>query len=185
MTLRRPARSGAGSICAKIAAMQSVPAALPSQAAPISEYRTSRRVEFADTDMAGIVHFSRFFVYMEIAEHELLRSLLGTEAHFEYQGDEIGWPRAKATCTFISPARLGDTLDIRVLVRRKGRSSLTYGFEITCGDRRVAEGEVVTICCRMNEKPLRSVAIPPPLAERLAEYTPPASQGLELPGSET
>lgn len=173
MRLSLPARSGAKANCAKIAAMQSAPAALPPQdAVPISEYHTRRRVEFADTDMAGIVHFSRFFVYMEIAEHELLRSLLGTEAHFEYEGHEIGWPRAKATCTYVSPARLGDTLDIRVLVRRKGRSSLTYGFEITCGDRRVAEGEVVTICCRMNEKPLRSVPIPAPLADRLAEYSP-------------
>lgn len=144
----------------------------PAAAPPISEYRTTRRVEFADTDMAGIVHFSRFFVYMEIAEHELLRSLLGTEAHFHYQGMEIGWPRAKATCSFISPARLGDVLEIRVLVRRKGKRSMTYGFEISCGERRIAEGEVITICCRMDQQPMRSVDIPAPLADRLVEHSP-------------
>ena len=45
-------------------------------------FRVKRRVEFADTDMAGIVHFSAFFVYMEQAEHELLRSLgLSVVAH--------------------------------------------------------------------------------------------------------
>ena len=38
-------------------------------------FRTSRRVEFRDTDAAGIVHFSVFFTWMEAAEHELLRSL--------------------------------------------------------------------------------------------------------------
>ena len=38
-------------------------------------FKTRRRVEFRDTDMAGIVHFSVFFAYMEQAEHELLRSL--------------------------------------------------------------------------------------------------------------
>src|SRR5213078_989612 len=37
-------------------------------------FRTTRRVEFADTDMAGIVHFANFFRYMESAEHEFLRS---------------------------------------------------------------------------------------------------------------
>ena len=35
---------------------------------------TRRRVEFRDTDAAGIVHFSAFFVWMESAEHELLRA---------------------------------------------------------------------------------------------------------------
>ena len=37
--------------------------------------RTSRRVEFCDTDMAGIVHFANFFRWMESAEVEFLRSL--------------------------------------------------------------------------------------------------------------
>ncbi|MHC4772214.1 MAG: acyl-CoA thioesterase, partial [Planctomycetota bacterium] len=30
-----------------------------------------RRVEFHDTDMAGIVHFTAYFRFMETAEHEL------------------------------------------------------------------------------------------------------------------
>ena len=33
-----------------------------------------RRVTFAETDMAGIVHFSNFYRYMEEAEHAFLRS---------------------------------------------------------------------------------------------------------------
>ena len=37
-------------------------------------FKTRRRVEFRDTDAAGIVHFSAFFFWMESAEHELLRA---------------------------------------------------------------------------------------------------------------
>ena len=33
------------------------------------EFRTTRMVEFFETDMAGIMHFSTFFRYMESAEH--------------------------------------------------------------------------------------------------------------------
>ena len=33
------------------------------------EFHTTRRIQFAETDMAGIVHFSNFFRYMEEAEH--------------------------------------------------------------------------------------------------------------------
>ena len=39
-----------------------------------SEFRTRRFVEFADTDMAGMVHFAHYFRYMESAEHEFFRS---------------------------------------------------------------------------------------------------------------
>ena len=33
----------------------------------IDEFRTTRMVEFSETDMAGIVHFANFFRYMEAA----------------------------------------------------------------------------------------------------------------------
>jgi hypothetical protein len=36
---------------------------------------TTRRVEFSDTDAAGIAHFVAFFRWMEQAEHDLLRSV--------------------------------------------------------------------------------------------------------------
>ena len=79
-------------------------------AAPL-RFQTQRRVEFRDTDAAGIMHFSAFFVYMEQAEHELLRSLgLSVVAHDD-EG-EISWPRISATCDFRNPARFEDLLDI-------------------------------------------------------------------------
>lgn len=135
------------------------------------EFRTQRRVEFADTDMARIVHFSRFFAFMEAAEHEFLRHLLGDDrqAHFEYEGHEIGWPRVDASCQYRSPARLGDVLDIRVIVRRKGTKSITWGFEISCRGRSVANGQIVAICCRVGGPSLEAIPIPPFLADQLEE----------------
>ena len=41
------------------------------------EFKHIRRVEFAETDMAGIVHFSNFFRMMEATEHAFFRSLGG------------------------------------------------------------------------------------------------------------
>ena len=38
------------------------------------EHRLSRRVQFYETDAAGIVHFSCFYRYMEEAEHALWRA---------------------------------------------------------------------------------------------------------------
>ena len=135
---------------------------------PVSELRTRRIVEFADTDMGGIVHFARFFVFMESAEHELLR-LAGTSVHFQHEGQLVGFPRLSASCEYRSPARLGDELEIHVRVARKGRSSMAYDFTFTCGDRVVATGRLASVCCVLGGERLRPIPLPAFLAERLAE----------------
>lgn len=136
---------------------------------PISEFRTRRRVEFADTDLAGLVHFARFFVFMETAEHELLRSL-GGEVHRHWQGHEIGWPRVAASCRYLRAARFAEVLDIVVRVARKGNTSMTYAFRFERDGELVATGELTAVCCRIGlpDGP-RPVAIPPDIADRLVE----------------
>ena len=56
------------------------------------EYKMTHRVEFADTDMAGIIHFASFFRYMEVTEHALFRSI-GLSINMDVDGRRIGWPR--------------------------------------------------------------------------------------------
>lgn len=137
------------------------------------ELRTRRRIEFADTDMAGLVHFARFFVFMETAEHELLAAL-GSPVHFERDGASFGWPRVSASCDYLAPARFGDLLDIYVHVARKGRSSLTYAFEITRGGAAIANGRVTAVCCRFDgPEGVRAVPIPAFLADRIEEAPQP------------
>ena len=43
---------------------------------PLTEFRLQRRVQFYETDAAGIVHFSWFFRYLEEAEHALWREAI-------------------------------------------------------------------------------------------------------------
>ncbi len=119
------------------------------------EHVSRRRVEWADTDMAGIVHFSRFFVFMETAEHEM-RRVLG----FALEGDPaLGWPRVSASCEYRRPLRFGDEVEVGVRVVERGRSSLTFGFVFRRGGEVVAEGRMTCVCCRL-EPELRAVAIP-------------------------
>ena len=39
------------------------------------EYTTTKKIEFSETDMAGLVHFSNYFRYMEVAERDFFESL--------------------------------------------------------------------------------------------------------------
>ena len=119
--------------------------------------------------MAGIVHFSRFFVFMEAAEHEFLRSL-GTSVSTEWEGNKIGWPRLEATCEYFSPVKFEDVLDIRLSIQRKGTKSLPYAFEFLCEQRSIAKGKLSTICCICNPgEKLRSIPIPNFIADQISE----------------
>lgn len=115
------------------------------------ELHCRRRIEFADTDMAGVVHFARFFVFMESAEHQLLTSLGVPPGAFEDEsGRSFAWPRATATCDYLAPARFGDELDIHVTVERLGTRSLTYGFDLRRGEQPVARGRITAVCCAQS-----------------------------------
>ena len=134
-----------------------------------SEFHTTRRVAFSDTDMAGIVHFSRFFVFMEAAEHAFLRAL-GTSVSTEWDGNKIGWPRLEATCTYLSPAVFEDVLDIHLKVIRKGTKSLTYRFDFFRGETAIARGELSVVCCICNPgEKIRSIPIPDFIADQIAD----------------
>lgn len=137
-----------------------------------SHFRTSRRVEFCETDMAGIVHFSNFNKWMEQAEHEFFRSLGLKIVNPQPDGSTIGWPRVTAQCRFESPAYYEDVLEIQLMVQRIGVKSLTYEVVFSCGDRIIARGSLKTVSCRMQHgEPLQSVPIPREYLDQLDEYT--------------
>ncbi len=137
------------------------------------EYRTKRQIEFSDTDMAGIAHFSRFFVFMETAEHEFLRSL-GTSVAAEWEGNKIGWPRLSASCEYLNPVKFEDTLDINLMISRKGRKSMTYQFVFTKDDVQIARGQMRTACCTCNPgEKMKAIPIPDFIANQIEEAPSP------------
>ena len=145
------------------------------------ELRTIRRVEFSDTDLAGIVHFSRFFVFMETAEHRFLNAV-GTSVDSEIQGRRIGWPRLQASCEFFRPVRFEDELEILLEVLRKGTKSLTYRVTFSLRGELVARGEIASACCEMRPgQGPRAVPIPRIIADRIDQA--PAAAGSEAAGN--
>jgi acyl-CoA thioester hydrolase len=133
-------------------------------------FRTTRLVEFHDTDMAGIMHFASFFVYMESAEHELLRSM-GLSVHSVDGEERISFPRVSATCDYTAPAHCEEVLDIAIVVARIGEKSVTYEFRFTHEGRPVALGQMTSVCCEIvpGERPVPR-PIPAEMAERLRAY---------------
>src|SRR5277367_534084 len=110
-------------------------------------FSTTHRVEFFETDLAGIVHFANYYRFMEQAEHAFFRSL-GLKIHGTTpEGVVFGWPRVSATCSFKSPAYYEDVIEIRLTVQRLTRRSLTVSYEFQRGAVILAQGEMKTAYC--------------------------------------
>ena len=139
-------------------------------------FKLQRRVEFSETDMAGIVQFSTFFRYMEAAEHAFFRSIGLSIA--PGGADSVGWPRVHADCDFRKPLRFEDTVEIDLLVREKRERSLVYTviFRKVNADpvHEVARGSLAVACIRKDAATgtMISIPIPADIANRI-EAAPP------------
>ena len=133
----------------------------------MNPFSTKRRVEFGDTDMAGIVHFANFFRYMEAAETEFLRSL-GMTVAWRDGDDRFGFPRVSAACDYLKPARFEDVLDIAVTVEKVGKKSVSYRFDFSRADAPIAVGRITSVFCReMPGHGIESLNIPEEIRTRL------------------
>jgi acyl-CoA thioester hydrolase len=131
---------------------------------------TTRRVEFSDTDAAGLMHFVAFFRMMEQAEHDLLRSV-GLSVVLHDASGQLSWPRVSATCDFQSAARFEDLLEIEVRIARLGEKSVTYAHRFLRAGQVLATGQITAVCCRLRAgAPPESLPIPPAIAEKLQAF---------------
>jgi len=130
-------------------------------------YRTTRRIEFCDTDMAGIVHFANFFRFMESAEVEFLR-LRGLSVKLDWEGRAIGFPRVSATCDYLKPARFEEVLDVAVAIDNLGTKSVTFGFVFSRHGEDIARGKITSVCCLVKPgNQLEAIEIPATYRQRL------------------
>ena len=139
-----------------------------------SEFSISRTVEFAETDMAGIMHFANFFRWMEACETALYRSLELPLISF-VPGQVVGWPRVNVSCSYRAPLRFNDTVEVRLFVKKLGTRSVVYLFQFRKAGVLCAEGEVTAVCVTAGEKGgMVSAPIPADVRAKL-QVAPPAA----------
>ena len=137
------------------------------------ETRLRRRVQFSETDTAGIVHFSNFFRYFEDAEHALWREA-GLSIHPEHS--PIGWPRVAASCEFHRPLKFEQEFEVAVRISELTRRTIAYTGEITSDGARIATGRWKIACVsKLPDGTMRSAEIPTDVADRLKPYLLPTS----------
>lgn len=134
------------------------------------EFKKQRRVEFSETDMAGIIHYSSYFQYMEEAEHEFFRSL-GLSVELYVEGVAYGFPRIATRCEFSRPLRFEDVVVVHLRVSRVGRASVTYQYLFSLDNEEVARGEVSVACVIRDEAgKMKTCELPEALSSQLSVY---------------
>jgi len=133
---------------------------------PLREHRLRRRVQFHETDAAGIVHFSRYFVYMEEAEHDMWRA---AGLSIAAPGSPVGWPRTEASFEYHRALRFEDEIDVVLRVVAIEAQRIRYSCVLLRGEERIATGRMTITCVtRTAQGRLRAAAIPRDIASRFA-----------------
>ncbi len=111
-----------------------------------SEFSITRTVEFCETDMAGIMHFSNFFRWMEACEAAFYRSLNLPLISF-VPGSVVGWPRVRVSCDYKAPLRFNDVIEVKLFIKEVRTKGVVYVFQF----RKVAEGQVQPLVLAQGE----------------------------------
>ena len=124
-----------------------------------------RRVEFAETDAAGMAHFSMFFRYMEEAEHALWRA---AGLDIWDAGEDLSWPRISATFDFKAPLRFQDEFEVHTAMGNVTRSTIQWTHTMTRGDVTIGAGSITVVCVKKHAAgSMKSAEIPAAILARL------------------
>lgn len=141
------------------------------------QFKLTRRVEFSDTDMAGIVHYSNFFRYMESVEHAFFRSL-GHSVVLRDFDPPLGLPRVHAQCDYFAPLRFEDEVEMHLLVAEKKSKLLRYQIDFrrlnASPPQRVARGRLTVVCVTLHADGTMKASTLPKAVADLIEVAPAA-----------
>jgi len=126
-------------------------------------------VRFADVDQAGIVYYPRFFHFFHLAFEELWRARRGDAAYAALITERrIGFPAVRAECDYLAPLRFGDVAEVAVRVARRGRTSITFGYDVTRAADRTVCARGLVVCAVVDLARFAAIAPPADVLEVVA-----------------
>ena len=129
-------------------------------------FSIQRMVQFAETDLAGVLHFANYYRMMEEVEHAFWRSV-GMGVVIQHGDTQISWPRVATSCEYFAPAHFEDEIELRFTVENVGRRSMTYQVEFIRGNERIALGRTTAVCCAMKDGAFGAMEVPDDIRARL------------------
>ncbi len=127
-------------------------------------FRYVRQVKFYETDLAGVVHFSNYFRYLEEAEHALWKA---AGLSVDRAGADLGWPRVSVNFDYRSPLFFEDEFEIVVRINAVTTRTIQYAFTVTRAGKPIGSGSMTTACATRSPDSMRAVEIPQDVVPKL------------------
>ncbi|MFH1621871.1 MAG: thioesterase family protein [Candidatus Omnitrophota bacterium] len=114
------------------------------------------RVRYADTDQMGVVYYANYFVWLEIARTEFLRSH-GLDYRSIEREKQLALPAIEAYCQYKAPARYDEIIVIKTKVSQVKNSSLRFDYELYNKENNLLLAEAYTrhVFIDKERKPVR------------------------------
>ncbi len=119
----------------------------------MDNFKTTIRVRYEETDQMGFVYYANYLVWFEVARTDHLRNLGIIYKDIEKKG--LYLVVAEANCTYKSPARYDDLLEIETWLETIKNSSLAYGYLVKREGEVLAEGRTTHVFINKSGKPTR------------------------------
>lgn len=120
------------------------------------EFCIDVRVKYADTDQMAVVYYANYFVWLEIARTEFLRSL-GVDYKSIEEKKGLSLPVVEAYCKYRAPARYDDVVLIKTKASQVKSSTLRFDYNIfnKASGELLAEAYTTHVFIDKDRKPVR------------------------------
>lgn len=129
------------------------------------------RVNWGDTDKAGIVYYPNYFKWFDIAGHQFFRSIGLPPAELA-EKRQIILPMLDVRCTFEHPLYYDDIITIKTAVAEINNKTIKLSHEVYRGDTRTGYGYELRGWVKETEGRIAAVPIPEDVQEILRQDHP-------------
>ncbi len=137
-------------------------------AIPEGAFTVRRDIRFAESDPAGIVFYAEFFrMFNDLFEDWLIKRL-GVDFARQFQDEQRMFPLVHVEVDFKEARRMGQTMDLSLILTRLGRSSISYDVVGHDGDLEILRGSFVTVVA--SKKTMSTIDIPPDIRSAMEDY---------------
>jgi 4-hydroxybenzoyl-CoA thioesterase len=136
--------------------------------APEGAFSHTVPIRFGHTDPAGIVYFPHYFDMFNDLIEDWYNEELGLDYGDLIIDNRLGFPIVHAECDFKVPSRMGERLELTLLVERLGRASLAFAVIGHLNGIERLRARIVT--AMISRDTGRSMPFPAHLRERIEAY---------------
>ncbi len=135
---------------------------------PANAFTRSVPIRFSHCDPAGIVYFPHYFDMFNGLIEDWYTEELGHDYAALIMEGRYAFPFVHIECDFKIPSRMGEVVDLTLLVERVGRSSL--GIAVVCHRDGLKRLRAHMVTAMMSLETRQPEPMPAPLREAIEAY---------------